>query len=74
MFSICLKGIAIVDGEQVTFATEPEVIFRDPPSSSLTVHYSLKVDSGLSFAVALAARDDALKSSAIKSNLQARRA
>lgn len=52
-------------------SSEPEVIFKDPISKALTVHYSLEVDSGLSFSSALAVRDETLQLRSIKSNLQA---
>ncbi|KAL1504501.1 hypothetical protein AB1Y20_010904 [Prymnesium parvum] len=63
-------GITVIDGESVSFSAEPEVIFKDPTSTSITVHYSLEVDTGLSFQASLVARDDVLTSRSIKSNIQ----
>jgi len=63
-------AIESISGESVECDGEPEVIHKEVHSLALTVHYTLKVDSGLSWDSAIAYLQETIRSSAIKSTAQ----
>eukprot|EP00908_Phaeocystis_cordata_P021105 Transcript_3408.p2 GENE.Transcript_3408~~Transcript_3408.p2 ORF type:complete len:749 (-),score=293.83 Transcript_3408:158-2404(-) len=64
------SGIELVDGESIATVSEPEVIHKEPSSLALTFHYTLSVDTGLSFASARDLLEQALLHKHCKSNRQ----
>lgn len=60
-------GVAVIEGESVERASEPEVLYSDPKSNAVTLVHSLRVDTGLAWTSAMRVWMDALNDAAIKS-------